>query len=143
MPDPGLCAQVACIWEATARKPGNVHRFRDFEDATYPDFLLSAAALAPVLAGGRERGVGATVLEGVRATRQVVRSNTNLGMVLLLGPLAAVPGGQDLRTGVARLLDSAGVGGARQVYGAIRLARPGGLGRVGQLEVFEAPTLPH
>src|SRR5690348_4268667 len=105
MPDVGLCAQVACVWEATARKPGNIHRFRDFEDAGYLDFVLSAAALAPVLAAAPERRVGATILEGVRATRRVVRSNTNLGMVLLLAPLAAVPPGEELRPGVARVLD--------------------------------------
>jgi triphosphoribosyl-dephospho-CoA synthase len=46
---PGLCAQLACIWEASARKPGNVHRFRDFADASYLDYLASAAAIAPVL----------------------------------------------------------------------------------------------
>ena len=45
MPSLGLLAQTACIWEATARKPGNVHRFADFDDASYVDFLLSAVAL--------------------------------------------------------------------------------------------------
>ena len=29
---PGRLAQIACLLEVTARKPGNVHRFRDFED---------------------------------------------------------------------------------------------------------------
>ena len=33
----------ACVWEATARKAGNVHRFQDFSDASYADFVLSAA----------------------------------------------------------------------------------------------------
>ena len=61
MPDIGLCAQIACIWEATARKPGNVHRFRDFDDSSYLDFLLSAAAIAPILAKASQRRVGATV----------------------------------------------------------------------------------
>ena len=42
----GLCVQLACVWEATARKPGNIHRYRDFEDASYLDFILSAAAIA-------------------------------------------------------------------------------------------------
>ena len=45
-PGPGLLAQLACLLEVTARKPGNVHRYRDFDDATYLDFLLSAAAIA-------------------------------------------------------------------------------------------------
>ncbi len=39
-------SRVACIWEATARKAGNVHRGADFPDVTYADFLASAAAAA-------------------------------------------------------------------------------------------------
>ncbi len=31
-----------CLLEATAPKPGNVHRGADFEDLTYVDFLLAA-----------------------------------------------------------------------------------------------------
>src|SRR5437763_1450426 len=82
-----LYAQLACVWEATARKAGNVHRYRDFDDTSYVDFLASAAAIAPVLAA-RDRPVGETVLACVRATGAVVRTNTNLGIVLLLAPLA-------------------------------------------------------
>src|SRR5262249_43847777 len=111
----GLCAQVACIWEATALKPGNVHRYRDFADATYPDFLFSAAALAPVLTTACQRCIGATVLEGVRAPRRVVASNTNLGVVLLLAPLAAVPDGNDLRVTLTQLLDDLDVEDSRLV----------------------------
>jgi triphosphoribosyl-dephospho-CoA synthase len=140
MPDVGLCAQVACIWEATARKPGNVTRCHDFEDVTYLDFLLSAAAIAPVMATACQRRVGTTVLEAVRATRQVVDSNTNLGIVLLLAPLAAVPQGEDLRAGVEKVLESLDIEDARQVYEAIRLAVPGGLGKVEEQDVAEQPT---
>ena len=27
---PGQLAQIACLLEVTARKPGNIHRYRDF-----------------------------------------------------------------------------------------------------------------
>ena len=82
--NPGLAAQIACILEATARKPGNVHRFCDHDDTGYIDFLTSAAAIAPVLADASNRSIGATVLEAVQRTRQVARANTNLGIILLL-----------------------------------------------------------
>jgi len=140
MPAIGLCAQVSCIWEATARKPGNVHRGLDFEDAPYVDFLLSAVAIGPVLDTAVERGVGQTILDAVRATRRVVSTNTNLGIVLLLAPLAAVPAGEVLRTGVARVLSGLDVADARAVYEAIRLAVPAGLGRVPEQDVAEEPT---
>src|SRR5262249_12016611 len=140
MPPIGLCAQIACIWEATARKPGNVHRIQDFDDATYVDFLLSAAAVAPVLEAAPGRRVGTTVLEAVRATGQVGGSNANVGIVLLLAPVAAVPQGEDLRAGVCRVLASLDVEDARLVYEAIRMARPGGLGRVAAQDVHDQPT---
>ena len=140
MLDVGLCAQIACIWEATARKPGNVHRYRDFTDTTYPDFLLSAAAIAPVMTAACQRRVGVTVLDAVRATRRVVGTNTNLGMVLLLAPLAVVPAEEELRSGVERVLATLDVEDARRVYKAIRLASPGGLGHASKQDVHAEPT---
>jgi triphosphoribosyl-dephospho-CoA synthase len=139
-PDAGLCAQVACVWEATARKPGNVHRYRDFDDATYLDFVLSAAVIAPVLATACQRRVGETVLGCVRATRRVAATNTNLGIVLLLAPLASVPPGEGLRAGVGRVLDGLDVEDARRAYEAIRLAKPGGLGAAPEQDVATEPT---
>lgn len=138
----GLYAQLACIWEATARKPGNVHRYQDFDDATYLDFLHSAAAIAPVLAGASQQGLGKTILRAIQQTASVVRSNTNLGMVLLLSPLAAVPWGTPVRQGVVAVLDGAGVDDSQQVYQAIRLARPARLGRVEAEDVHGEPSRP-
>jgi triphosphoribosyl-dephospho-CoA synthase len=151
MLDAGLCAQIACIWEATARKPGNVHRYCDFADSTYADFLLSAAAIAPVMARACQQRIGATILDAVRATRRVTGTNTNLGIVLLLAPLAAVPlpvsppnwegdKRERLRNGVERVLAGLDVEDARLAYEAIRLAAPGGLGRVAEQDVHEEPT---
>ena len=146
MPSPGLAAQLACIIEVTVRKPGNVHPGQGFADASYIDFLASAAAIAPVLDGARSRGsVGGTILECVQATRAVTRSNTNLGIILLLSPLAHVDPG--------RLRDPAGAAGAIEevleattredaelAYEAIRLAAPGGLGRSAEGDVNDGPT---
>jgi triphosphoribosyl-dephospho-CoA synthase len=136
----GLCAQVACILEVTARKPGNVHRFCDFDDVTYLDFILSAAAIAPFMETARHRRVGETVLESVQATRQVTATNTNLGIVLLLAPLAAVPPEEEITTGVQRVLETLDVEDARLVYQAIRLAVPGGLGEATEQDVRSEPT---
>jgi triphosphoribosyl-dephospho-CoA synthase len=144
----GLSAQLACLWEVTARKPGNVHRYRDFEDVGYHDFLLSAVALgdvmhtAPVVALG-QGGVGAVILQAVQATRCFVHTNTNLGMILLLAPLAGSEVGcGDDQDEVERLLSRLNVEDTRQTYRAIRLAHPGGLGRVVNQDVCEEPTLP-
>jgi triphosphoribosyl-dephospho-CoA synthase len=138
----GLHAQLACVWEATARKPGNVHRLVDFDDLSYLDFLTSAAAVAPVLAAAPDHRVGHTVLEGVRRTRQVTRTNSNLGILLLLAPLAKATAEPDLRTGLMAVLDDLDVEDSRLVYEAIRLAKPGGLGQVAEQDIKDKPTLP-
>ena len=141
-PSTGMIAQAACLLEATARKPGNVHRFADFADATYLDFALSAGAIVPALDGAAGRGLGATILAAVEATRGVVATNTNLGLILLLAPLASVAPGVPLREGVAAVLAATIIADARLAYQAIRLARPGGLGRsdAGQ-DVADEPTI--
>ena len=141
LPSIGLCAQTACIWEATARKPGNVHRYCDFDDTSYVDFLLSAAAIGPVLEQAATRSVGETILAAVQATRRVVSANTNLGIVLVLAPLATAPRGEPLADGIARVLAKSTVNDARATYEAIRLASPSGLGRADEQDIQQEPTV--
>lgn len=131
----GQCATLACILEATAPKPGNVHRGADFEDLTYPDLLAAAVAIGPAMESAVQNRVGEVVLEAVRATRAVVNTNANLGTVLLLAPMAAVPRDKPLAEGIGPILSALGPDDARDVYEAIRLARPGGMGRVEKADV--------
>lgn len=137
----GLLAQVACLMEVTTPKPGNVHRGRDFDDVDFLDFVVSAAAIAGPLDRARRIGVGAAVYEAVEATRRLVATNTNLGIVLLLAPLTAVPEDVALRDGVASVLAATTIDDARAVYRAIRWARPGGLGTVADQDVGVEPTV--
>jgi triphosphoribosyl-dephospho-CoA synthase len=136
-------AELACLLEVAAPKPGNVNRRHDFADATLPDFLASATALGEALRGRGPLRLGKGVLRAVRGTRRLTGTNTNLGMALLLVPLAlgAVrsPRGA-LREGVRSALDGADAEDARLVYEAIRLAAPGGLGRAERHDLSgEAP----
>src|SRR5215216_320366 len=81
-------AQLACVLEVSAEKPGNITPRHDFRDTSYTDMLASAIAVGPELARAGERGVGETVLAVVDASRSVAPANTNLGIALLLAPLA-------------------------------------------------------
>lgn len=150
--DVAVAAQLACLLEASAPKPGNVSPGRDFADARYEDFLASAAAIGPAMAGAGTRPLGATVRFAIDATARWTRSNTNLGIVLLLAPLARAvltsswgqtPAQSDstLRDELRRVLDLTTVQDARDVYAAIRLASPGGLGRVETQDVADEPTM--
>lgn len=138
---PASAATLACVYEATAPKPGNVHPRARFEDATsYSDFVTSAVAVGPILGQAQVAGVGRTVLEAIRATRGVAGTNTNLGTLLLLAPLAAVPTEQSLQEGVGEVLNRLTTEDTRLVYEAIRLSEAGGLGRSDQSDVFsDAP----
>ncbi|MEX2306537.1 MAG: triphosphoribosyl-dephospho-CoA synthase [Pirellulales bacterium] len=139
----GAAATLACIYEATARKPGNVHPDAGFEDATnYAHFVTSAVVIGPILDQAHVAGVGRTVLDSVRATRAAVGTNTNLGTLLLLAPLAAVPPEQSLQAAIGQVLDGLTSDDTRLVYEAVRLSEAGGLGRVEQADVFADPPPP-
>lgn len=137
----GLCAQMACILDVVTDKPGNVSLHGPFRNMRAVDFLFSAAAIAPVLEQAPFRRVGDTILDCIRETRKVTQVNTNLGIVLLLAPLATVQPHLDLRGGVMRVLMRLDVADARAAYEAIRLANPGGLGTVPEQDVSSAPTV--
>ena len=79
------------VLELSAPKPGNVHRGADFRGHHVQDFAASAVALGPIMERALEQPLGHTVLEAVEATRQVAGTNTNLGIILLLVPLAELP----------------------------------------------------
>ncbi|WP_165063882.1 triphosphoribosyl-dephospho-CoA synthase [Paludisphaera rhizosphaerae] len=138
---PGMMAQTACLLEVSARKPGNVHRDADFRDLDHLDFLLAASAIAAPLDRARSEGIGAAVLGAVKATRHLVATNANLGMILLLAPMAAVPAEEELAAGLPRVLAATTIDDARLVYEAIRLANPGGLGRSDDQDVADEPTV--
>ncbi len=127
--------------EVLSPKPGNVSPGTEFADASVADFVKSAHAIAPILATAYERSLGATVLEAIRATRNVVKHNTNLGIVLLLAPLAAVSRDQSLQNGISAVLNSTTMEDSRLVYEAIRLAQPSGLGEAAAQDLHDEPTL--
>jgi len=141
--DVATAGQLACLLEVSAPKPGNVSPERHFHDTRYEDFLASAVAIGPALSGAAQHPLGTTIRIAVEATRRWTRSNTNLGIVLLLVPLAraALRSGGTLRERLARVLAETTVADAAQVYAAIRRAGPGGLGETAAEDVAETPTV--
>jgi triphosphoribosyl-dephospho-CoA synthase len=137
--------QMACVLEACAPKPGNVNRRHDFSDTSLEDFLLSAIAVGPAFENASQTTVGQIILDAVIETRQRVQSNTNLGMILLLAPLAkacsGVTNADSIRPNLSRILNSLTVEDARRAYVAIRHAQPGGMGKVLQSDIAEMPSI--
>jgi triphosphoribosyl-dephospho-CoA synthase len=152
-------AQLACVLEVSAEKPGNITPTHDFHDTSYEDMLRSAVAVGPELARSGERGVGETVLAVVEASRRAAPANTNLGIALLLAPLAKAalgldppilaaprhrgsrPDGGQLRTRLGATLRALDVADARDAYAAIRLSGAGGLRERVKHDVRSEPAL--
>ena len=165
--DVAAVAQLACLLEVSAPKPGNVGPGHHFADARYEDFLASAAAIGTPLRGAGERPLGITIRLACEATSRWTRSNTNLGIVLLLAPLAraafmtssaTASRGFDtpdarvraasthisrdaLRQKLTDLLSATTVEDARNLYAGIRLASPGGLGQTAEQDISTEPTI--
>jgi triphosphoribosyl-dephospho-CoA synthase len=138
-------AQMACAWEVCAPKPGNVNRAHDFSDSSFEDFILSAIAIGPAFENASRSGVGRIIRQAAADTRRFVRSNTNLGMILLLAPLAKAcleaPAMNRVRRSLKAILNALSVEDARLAYSAIRLAHPAGLGRVPEADIAEEPSV--
>jgi triphosphoribosyl-dephospho-CoA synthase len=140
--DVGRAAQLACVLEASAEKPGNITPSHDFDDTSYEGMLRSGIALGPEIGRAGERGVGETVLAAVRASREVAGANTNLGIALLLAPLGrAALGGRPLRERLGDVLRALTVDDARAAYAAIRLAGAGGLDEPVEHDVRDEPRV--
>lgn len=115
--------------EIEALKPGNVHLFADGHGMSAAQFMTSAEVSSAPLTDPR-LPVGQRMLEAVRATRLAVATNTNLGIILLAGPLlcAAQMTGGALHDNLDAVLRAMSMDDTRAVFEAIVAAAPGGLG---------------
>ena len=159
--DIARAAQLASALEVSGYpKPGNVHRTSDLKESTFEHFIASSIAIGPVVLDVAKKGfragkgevktadigVGGTIKSAIENTMKWQRDgNTNLGLVLLLTPLAAAAGitlakegkieMKKLRANLSSVLKSTTPEDALNVYDAILIANPGGLGGMDELDV--------
>lgn len=133
--------EYACRDELDAPKPGNVHVFANGHRLDVKDFERSAAAAAGPLSASGQR-VGARILGAVEATAAAVKTNTNLGIILLCAPLAAAAEtfSNDLRSSLSQALRALDRDDAELAFQAIVRASPAGLGRAVRHDVFAPAT---
>ncbi|HDZ35752.1 MAG TPA: apo-citrate lyase phosphoribosyl-dephospho-CoA transferase [Thermococcus sp.] len=131
--------------EAAVPKPGNVNRFRDFEDLTFYHFLFADTAVtgvyyeavktAELLKKGilepREAGLGELIKRAVQASREAQDANPNFGIVALSIPLmmgmAIGRNMLDARKKAKLLIEESTVRDTMEFYQAIRIANPKGI----------------
>lgn len=148
------CAQLAAALEVSGwPKPGNVHRTADFTDTRFEHYLAGAVAIGPAIARAASQGVklrkgeiqtsdvgiGRLILQGVRDVKQWNEPNTNLGMLILMIPLATAAGTlidkrkfeiELLRKQFDRIVRATTPQDALDLFKAISTASPGGMGKV-------------
>lgn len=150
-------AQIACMLEVSTVKPGNVTPVHNFVNMYYSDFLFSASAIGTTIARINELDIGEAILEAVKDTRKFVSVNTNLGIILLLVPLAksynrlAAKSGTEsagergklmgLRHELRLLLTGLSMNDAVSAYEAIRMAESGALGKVENEDIQQTPQV--
>lgn len=136
--------EYACEIELRAFKPGNVSIYSDGHDMTVEDFRVSAGKSSEPLTK-IDYGLGERIYYAVKATREAVGCNTNLGIILLCAPLLlAAERSQsqiELREKLADILANTSIEDAEWVFRAIALAAPGGLGESDQQDVAEKPEV--
>ncbi|ADG68233.1 triphosphoribosyl-dephospho-CoA protein [Planctopirus limnophila DSM 3776] len=156
----GEAIQLACLIEATSRKAGNVHPWASFDDLSYVDFCHAGESLAkfgsqlalnPQPSQETPGSLGTWIEQAVAASHSSSTSNVNLGIVLLIAPLAMTwRTGMTPRTdttltnwqeAVARLIATSTTADAAAMYRAIMAAKPGGLGKSATQDVRETPTV--
>jgi len=155
------CLELAILFEVSADKPGNVNLTVGFEGTRYEHFLASAVAATPSFELAAERGIavsqGEVQISDVKLGR-IIRDcvadinawqhggNTLLGTVILLSPIAVAAGMTPnkeeqvfeipkLRENVKLVVESTTPEDAVDVYEAIKIANPSGLGKAPELDI--------
>jgi len=137
----GWCAAMASITEAAAAKPGNVHPGASFDDLTFFDFVAAGISIAASLERASSRPLGETIFDAVRAASEASPSNANLGIILLIAPLAAVSLAQRPLTPahVDAVLARLDATDAAAIWEAIQRACPGGMGKADRHDLAGPP----
>ncbi|WP_052760995.1 triphosphoribosyl-dephospho-CoA synthase [Sedimenticola thiotaurini] len=132
----------ACFLDVAALKPGNVSFHAGGHGMDGELFLRSALVSAEVLLQPG-LALGERIYRAVKVTGDTVGCNTNLGIILLCAPviqaLLEYPE-QPLEQGLRQVLSAAGIADTQQVFAAIQLANPGGLGSAADHDVSGPAT---
>lgn len=147
--NPELIAKIAQISSALEvsgyPKPGNVHRTRDFHDMVFEDFIISGIVIGDTIKEAasraceinnsisfKEANLGKYILQGVKETDKWIANNTNLGIIMLLTPIAmsaAISSNIDeLGGNIHKIIANSTVIDTIALYEAIGIADAGGMG---------------
>ncbi len=133
----GHFAALACQLEAAVAKPGNVHPAANFSDLCYLDFVIAGQIVGDVIDRQTDLTLAQMIHSAACSTRQALGTNVNLGIILLLCPLAKwlFEQGTFESSGMDQWLRKISQSETRQILDAIRIAAPGGIGSAARADV--------
>lgn len=146
-------AQISSVLEVSGYpKPGNVHRTRDFHDMVFEDFIISGIVIGDTIREAasfgseinnsisfKEANIGKYILKAVKETDKWIANNTNLGIIMLITPIAisaAISNSIDeLRENIHNIIVNSTVIDTIALYEAIGIADAGGMGEQKEFSV--------
>jgi len=135
--------RVAIETECSAIKAGNVHPSASFHDLEHRHFVAAANAIGQAVDRCVGQSVGSIAMCSAQAMMDTVGTNTSLGTILLLAPLVATHHRSGMGSiectafsmALQRTLANLTPADARDIYKAIQIAKPGGLGDATEMDV--------
>ncbi len=149
-------------------KPGNVHRTKDFESTRFEHFLAGIASIQPNFRDLCQRVYrnSKTTRENYNyinlgiffkeASKEMMKwqkgGNVLLGHILILGPLAAAAAislktekmtFDEFKANLNKIIEDSTVEDTIDLYKAIRISNPGGLGRIDKYDVYNENSVIH
>jgi len=146
---------LGSLLEVAIPKPGNVNRYRDFEDLTLYHFLFANTSVIDVLFEAAHRGeliregklqpeeakLGELIRKAVENSKKAQNSNPNFGIVTLAIPLTVALGwAKDIevaREKVKLLISASSPYDSIDFYKAIRIANPKGVKKGVKYDVYD------
>ena len=139
-------AQIASALEVSGYpKPGNVHRTRNYDDMVFEDFIISGIVIGDIIREATKNVnignpcLGKYILNAVKETDNWIKNNTNLGIVMMIIPIACATAisnnFNEIRPNIVKLMKSTSVEDACDLYDAINIADAGGMGNQDEYDV--------
>jgi len=157
------CVALSSLLEISGwPKPGNVHRTKDFESSRFEHFLAGIAAIQPKFNEFCQQTYNKSSLKdqsyafvniGIffkKAVKEMIKwqkgGNVLLGHILILAPLSAATAislkrnqkdFQKFKFNLDKVVEDSTVNDTINLYEAIRLCNPGGLGTISKYDIYD------
>ena len=136
--------KFVCDKEMDSLKPGNVHKYSKGHGMSTKDFFKSSLIISKCLTKNN-LNLGQKILSSVNEIQNKIKKNTNLGIILMLSPIATIVqkegviSKEELLKKIKSLIKKQNIKNSIPIFEAIALTSPGGLGFSKKYDVNKLP----